>query len=206
MALPSARAMRSLSPRTRTLCLPSAMCGPFCSVPPIGMMTVVAPAAMRAASSGEVSASRKTEAVASASAGPDAASSKRSAQAHDRSNDMPRILRDALLRVLDQDRIEVARRRLTGEDVVEGTHAIHEHDRHAAARVAVLRALVVLGLCEQRQCLANVGPEVRIELHLLRENAGILEVAHADVERSEREPRAIRLRDARRQLVLERGD
>ena len=43
-ALPSARAIFSASAFTRTLCLPSAMCGPFCSVPPIGTSAVVLPA------------------------------------------------------------------------------------------------------------------------------------------------------------------
>src|SRR4030095_7093288 len=52
--------MRSDSARTRVLCLPSAMCGPFCSVPPIGRMIVVLPAATSARSSGHVSSSRKT--------------------------------------------------------------------------------------------------------------------------------------------------
>src|SRR6188474_585193 len=45
---------------TRTLCLPSAMWGPFCSVPPVGTMTVVLPAAMRSRTSSQVSCSRKT--------------------------------------------------------------------------------------------------------------------------------------------------
>jgi hypothetical protein len=33
------------------LCLPIAICGPFCSVPPIGMMTVLVPDVMRSRSS-----------------------------------------------------------------------------------------------------------------------------------------------------------
>jgi hypothetical protein len=37
-------AIFSESTFTRTLCLPSTMCGPFCSVPPIGTMIVVLPA------------------------------------------------------------------------------------------------------------------------------------------------------------------
>ena len=51
---------------TRALCLPSAMWGPFCSVPPIGTRIVVLPARMRAASSGEVRSSRSTDAGAAA--------------------------------------------------------------------------------------------------------------------------------------------
>src|SRR5437667_2876872 len=59
-ALPSVRAIRSDSILTRALCLPSAMCGPFCSVPPIGRIIVVFPAWTSARSSGHVSSSRKT--------------------------------------------------------------------------------------------------------------------------------------------------
>ncbi len=60
-ALPSSRATLSASAFTRTLCLPSAMCGPFCSVPPMGTRMVVLPARMAAASSGEVKSSSITE-------------------------------------------------------------------------------------------------------------------------------------------------
>ena len=59
-ALPSASAIFSASNRARTLCLPSVMCGPFCSVPPIGTRTIVAPAAMRSRSSVHVRSSRAT--------------------------------------------------------------------------------------------------------------------------------------------------
>src|SRR5689334_20567527 len=60
MALPSPRAIRSASARTRALCLPSAMCGPFCSVPPIGTITVVIPASIAARNSVHVKSSRNT--------------------------------------------------------------------------------------------------------------------------------------------------
>src|SRR5437667_2570162 len=69
IALPSARAIRSDSAFTRTLCLPSAMCGPFCSVPPIGTMIVVFPAWINARNSVHVSSSRKTASGGSANAG-----------------------------------------------------------------------------------------------------------------------------------------
>src|SRR5712692_6646814 len=58
--LPSVRAILSESSLTRTLCLPTAMCGPFCSVPPIGTMTVVPPACIRSRISVQVSSSRNT--------------------------------------------------------------------------------------------------------------------------------------------------
>src|SRR6266542_1940815 len=54
------RAIRSESTLTRALCLPSAMCGPFCSVPPIGRIIVVFPVWTNVCSSGHVSSSRKT--------------------------------------------------------------------------------------------------------------------------------------------------
>jgi hypothetical protein len=50
------------------------MCGPFCSVPPIGTRIVVLPARIAAASSGDVRSSRKTLAGACASAVVDTAS------------------------------------------------------------------------------------------------------------------------------------
>ena len=43
IASPSACAIFPASTLTRTLCLPSAICGPFCSVPPIGTRIVVVP-------------------------------------------------------------------------------------------------------------------------------------------------------------------
>src|SRR5262245_60301923 len=52
--------MRSLSRFTRTLCLPSAMWGPFCSVPPIGTRIVVFPDLMTSRSSVQVSSSSWT--------------------------------------------------------------------------------------------------------------------------------------------------
>ena len=39
-ALPRLAAMRAASARARTLCLPSAMCGPLCSVPPTGTISI----------------------------------------------------------------------------------------------------------------------------------------------------------------------
>ena len=66
-ALPSACAILSDSARTRTLCLPSTMCGPFCSVPPIGTMTVVFPARISLRSSVHVSSSTRTVEGAAAS-------------------------------------------------------------------------------------------------------------------------------------------
>ena len=65
-ALPSAWAIRVDSSSTRALCLPSVMYGPFCSVPPMGTSTVVAPSATRAASSGLVSDSISTGGAADA--------------------------------------------------------------------------------------------------------------------------------------------
>src|SRR5215470_4305981 len=59
-ALPRTRAIRSASTLTRALCLPSARCGPLCSVPPIGTMTVVLPAATAVRNSVHVSSSRNT--------------------------------------------------------------------------------------------------------------------------------------------------
>src|SRR5438128_12013690 len=69
-ALPSARAIFSESAFTRTLCLPSAMCEPFCSVPPIGTMTVVLPARIWSRNSVQVSSSRNTVSDAWATAAP----------------------------------------------------------------------------------------------------------------------------------------
>ena len=54
------------APCARTLCLPSAMCGPFCSVPPIGTRIVVLPARIASRSSGEVRSSRQTRGCACA--------------------------------------------------------------------------------------------------------------------------------------------
>src|SRR5215472_13885201 len=67
-SLPRARAILSESTITRRLCLPNAMCGPFCSVPPIGTMIVVLPDLTRSRSSVQVSSSRNTEAGAWAGA------------------------------------------------------------------------------------------------------------------------------------------
>ena len=50
------------------LCLPSTMCGPFCSVPAVGMMTVVVPAAIASRTSVQVSSSRNIVSGAWASA------------------------------------------------------------------------------------------------------------------------------------------
>ena len=66
MALPSARAIFCESCLTLTLCLPSAIAGPFCSVPPIGMMIVVLPPATASRSSVHVRSSRNTDAGSSA--------------------------------------------------------------------------------------------------------------------------------------------
>ncbi len=49
--------------------LPNTMCGPFCSVPPVGIMTVVFPASSAALTSVEVSLSRKTDSCAVAEFG-----------------------------------------------------------------------------------------------------------------------------------------
>src|SRR6266700_6299035 len=59
-ALPRRRAIASALAVTRTLCLPIAIWGPFCSVPPVGMMMVVFPAAIRSRTSSQVSLSKKT--------------------------------------------------------------------------------------------------------------------------------------------------
>ncbi len=67
-ALPSAAAIFPPSTRARTLCLPSTMCGPLCSVPPMGTSAVVLPARTSAASSGDVSSSMKTLSCACAAA------------------------------------------------------------------------------------------------------------------------------------------
>ena len=53
------------------------MCGPFCSVPPIGMMTVVVPVRIRSCNSVHVSSSTNTVAAASAGTPVIAASRKR---------------------------------------------------------------------------------------------------------------------------------
>ena len=45
---------------TRALCLPSAMCGPFCSVPPMGTMTLVFPDRTWSCNSVQVRSSRNT--------------------------------------------------------------------------------------------------------------------------------------------------
>ena len=92
------------------------------------------------------------------------------------------------------------------QHVVVRAHLVDERHRHAAARVAEPRLLVVLGLRQQRQRLLDVGPEVGLEPLLLRQDARVLEVAEADVERGEREPGAVRLLDALRQLGLEIGE
>src|SRR5262249_6007215 len=52
------------------LCLPSAICGPFCSVPPIGMMIVVLPERTRSRNSIQVSSSRNTVSAACAAGKP----------------------------------------------------------------------------------------------------------------------------------------
>src|SRR5215470_13355345 len=52
--------MRSDRIFTRTFCLPSAMCGPFCSVPPVGRMIVVLPPRIASRTSVQVSSSRNT--------------------------------------------------------------------------------------------------------------------------------------------------
>jgi hypothetical protein len=59
-AFRSAAAMRPHKTFARTLCLPSTMCGPFCSVPPIGINTVVWPLRTSACTSGDVRSSRNT--------------------------------------------------------------------------------------------------------------------------------------------------
>ena len=92
------------------------------------------------------------------------------------------------------------------QHVVVSPHAIDERDRHPAAGIAQPGLLVELGLREQRQRLLEVAPAVRFELLLLRQDARVFEVAEADVERSEREPGAIRLLNACRKLVLEVAD
>src|SRR6185436_4042190 len=64
---PSCSAMRAASTRTRTLCLPSARCAPFCSVPPIGSRMVVVPCAISSRNSTDVSSSSQTLAAAARS-------------------------------------------------------------------------------------------------------------------------------------------
>ena len=104
--------------------------------------------------------------------------------------------------------VNMRRRGLSGgcwreQDVVVGAHAIDEGDRHPAARISGLGVFVVFRQREQRQRLFHGRPGVGIELLLLREHARVLEVRDADVVRRQREPGAIRLLDARRQLVLQ---
>jgi hypothetical protein len=60
-ALPNEIAIRSQSNLTRRLCFPSAIAGPFCSVPPIGMMMVVLPVPISSRNSVHVRSSRKIE-------------------------------------------------------------------------------------------------------------------------------------------------
>src|SRR5215831_1237863 len=69
-ALPRARAILSDRKRTRKLCFPNAICGPFCSVPPIGTMSVVLPERTRSRNSVQVSSSRKTVSKAHAGTAP----------------------------------------------------------------------------------------------------------------------------------------
>src|SRR5271167_1261477 len=77
-ALPKERAIFSESRWTRRLCLPSAMCWPFCSVPPIGTMIVVLPDLTRSRSSVQVNSSRNTESAACAAVIPSNVASKSS--------------------------------------------------------------------------------------------------------------------------------
>jgi hypothetical protein len=83
------------------------------------------------------------------------------------------------------------------EDVVVVADVVHELHRLAAARVAVLERLERLRVGELRDHLAHVLPLVGIEVRALREDARVLEVADADVVGGERQPRAVRLVDAR---------
>src|SRR6202045_3282189 len=69
-ALPSARAILSERERTRKLCFPKPIREPFCSVPPIGTMTVVLPARIWSRSSVQVSSSRNTVSEACAAGRP----------------------------------------------------------------------------------------------------------------------------------------
>src|SRR5581483_10166863 len=66
---PSARAIASARTCTRTLCFPSARCGPFCSVPPVGTMTVVVPVRTSSRTSVQVSRSSHTVSGVAARAG-----------------------------------------------------------------------------------------------------------------------------------------
>ena len=95
------------------------------------------------------------------------------------------------------------RRRLREQHVVVTAHAVDERHRHPASRIAEFRMLVIFRKRQQRQHFLHIAPPVGIELLLLRENAGVLEVAEADVEGGERQPRPVGLVDARRQLGLE---
>src|SRR3954470_10988024 len=67
-ALPRRCAMVWALANTRKLCLPVAMAGPFCSVPPLGTMTVVFPAAMASRISYDVIRSIRTLSAAVAGA------------------------------------------------------------------------------------------------------------------------------------------
>src|SRR5262245_16554561 len=58
--LPSARAILSAVYSMTNLCSPSTMCGPFCSVPAVPMMTVVVPLLTRSRASAQVSSSMNT--------------------------------------------------------------------------------------------------------------------------------------------------
>src|SRR5438046_1791352 len=86
------------------------------------------------------------------------------------------------------------------QDIVVGAHAIDECDRHAATRVTELCGLVVLGLRQEWKRLPHVAPVIGIQLLLLRQDACVLEMRDADVERREREPGTVRLRDSLRHL------
>ena len=58
---PSFRATASIVARRMTLCFPITMYGPTCSTPPVGMITVRFPPAMRSRTSIQVSSSSQTE-------------------------------------------------------------------------------------------------------------------------------------------------
>src|SRR5690606_17220566 len=90
-----------------------------------------------------------------------------------------------------RDRAVVAVGRDPGHHLVVAPDVVHEAHRLPAARVAEARLAIPALLGQQRQALADVRPAVRVEAALLRDPAGTLEVAEADVVGRQAEPRAV---------------
>ena len=85
-------------------------------------------------------------------------------------------------------------------------HAVHELHGLPAARIAALGLRVPALLREQGQVLAHVRPRIRVLAAGLREHARIFEMPEAHVVRGHGEPGAIRLRNARRNLLAHLGE